>query len=75
LWRADLDRPGAIRVTVEALYDAADDDAATGGPDVTRGIYPVVMLATADGTERVSDDELGTLVREILAEREARPGA
>jgi proteasome beta subunit len=75
LWRAGLDRAGAVRVVVEALYDAADDDSATGGPDITRGIYPIVMLATADGAERVTDDELGTIVREILADREARPGA
>jgi proteasome beta subunit len=75
LWRTGLDRAAAVRVVVESLYDAADDDAATGGPDITRGIYPVVMLATADGTERISDDELARFVREILTEREARPGA
>jgi proteasome beta subunit len=75
LWRPGLDRAGAIRVAVEALYDAADDDSATGGPDITRGIYPVVMLASAAGTERVANEELGTTVREILADREARPGA
>ena len=75
LWRQDLDRAAVIKVVVEALYDAADDDSATGGPDVTRGIYPVVMLASAAGIERVTDAELGAVVREILAEREARPGA
>jgi len=75
LWRPDLDRAGVIRVVVESLYDAADDDSATGGPDLTRGIYPVVMLATAAGTSRVTDDELDTVVRAILADREARPGA
>jgi proteasome beta subunit len=75
LWRPGLDRAGAVRVAVEALYDAADDDSATGGPDITRGIYPVVMLATAAGSERVPDDELDATVREILADREARPGA
>src|SRR5581483_20482 len=75
LWRPDLDRATAVRVVVEALYDAADDDSATGGPDLTRGIFPVVMLATGDGTSRVSDDELGTVVRELLADRTARPGA
>jgi proteasome beta subunit len=75
LWRPDLDREGVIRVVVESLYDAADDDSATGGPDVTRGIYPVVMLATASGTSRVPDDELTTVVRAILTDREARPGA
>lgn len=75
LWRPGLDRAEAIRVVVEALYDAADDDAATGGPDITRGIYPVVRLATAAGTERVVDDELGEVVRALLADRQARPGS
>jgi proteasome beta subunit len=75
LWRPGLERAEAIRVVVEALYDAADDDSATGGPDITRGIYPVVMLATAGGTERVADPELDTIVRAILADREAHPGA
>ena len=75
LWRPGLDRAEALRVAVEALYDAADDDAATGGPDITRGIYPVVRLATAAGTERVVEDELGEVVRALLADREARPGS
>ena len=75
LWQPGLDRAGVIRVAVEALYDAADDDSATGGPDLTRGIFPVVMLASADGTTRVSDDELDTVVRALLADRAARPGA
>jgi proteasome beta subunit len=75
LWRPGLDRAGAVRVVVEALYDAADDDSATGGPDITRGIYPVVMAASAEGTVRVPDDELAGAVREILADREAHPGS
>jgi proteasome beta subunit len=75
LWRPGMSRDEVIRVVVESLYDAADDDSATGGPDVTRGIYPVVMTATASGTERVADDELNTTVRAILADREARPGS
>ncbi len=75
LWRERMDRDAIVRTVVESLYDAADDDSATGGPDVTRGIYPVVMLASATGTERVPESELNTVVRAILAEREARPGA
>jgi proteasome beta subunit len=75
LWQPGLDRDGIVRVAVESLYDAADDDSATGGPDITRGIYPVVMLASARGTERVPDAELEPVVRAILADREARPGA
>jgi proteasome beta subunit len=75
LWRPGLTRADAVRVVVEALYDAADDDSATGGPDITRGIYPIVMTATAAGTERIGDDELAESVRAILADREARPGS
>lgn len=75
LWRPDLDRDAAVRVVVESLYDAADDDSATGGPDITRGIFPVVMTATAEGAQRASDEELGAVVRDILTDRAARPGA
>jgi proteasome beta subunit len=75
LWTPDLDSDGVIRVVVESLYDAADDDSATGGPDLTRGIYPVVMLATAEGTSRVPDSDLDPVVRAIIADRANRPGA
>jgi proteasome beta subunit len=75
LWRPGLDRAGVVRVLIEALYDAADDDSATGGPDLTRGIFPVVMSATADGTSRAPDEELDAIVRAILVDRAERPGA
>jgi proteasome beta subunit len=75
LWRPGLDATEAIRVVVEALYDAADDDSATGGPDMSRGIFPVVMLASADGTSRVPDAELESIFESILADRGARPGS
>jgi proteasome beta subunit len=75
LWRPELSRGDVVRVVVESLYDAADDDSATGGPDLTRGIFPVVMIATASGAERVADDELGDVVRALLADRAARPSA
>jgi proteasome beta subunit len=75
LWRQGMSREDAVRVAVEALYDAADDDSATGGPDITRGIYPVVRIATAAGAERVPEEALADVVRAILADRAARPGA
>ena len=40
---------------IQALYDAADDDSATGGPDLTRKIFPVVLVATRRGRQRVAD--------------------
>jgi proteasome beta subunit len=73
LWRPGMAREDVIRVAVEALYDAADDDSATGGPDLVRKIYPVIMLATAEGTARVSDDEVGLLAEAVVAERTANP--
>jgi proteasome beta subunit len=72
-------RPGlgveeAIRLSVESLYDAADDDTATGGPDLTRKIYPVVMTATAEGTRRLSDEEAATIAEAVVAARMDNPG-
>ena len=49
----------AVDVVVEALFQAADEDSATGGPDLVRGIYPVVATITADGFERLDDQWVG----------------
>ncbi|MFN8156549.1 MAG: proteasome subunit beta [Candidatus Nanopelagicales bacterium] len=73
LWREGLAPADAITVAVEALYDAADDDSATGGPDLARGILPVVVVVDADGYRRVDDDELGPLVRAVVEARQSRP--
>ena len=51
-WRTGLTRDEALRVAAEALIDAAEDDAATGGPDLVRGIWPVMVVVTSDGCER-----------------------
>jgi proteasome beta subunit len=64
----------AVRLAVEALYDAADDDTATGGPDLTRKIYPVVMSATANGTHRLSETEINTVAEQVVAGRMENPG-
>nr|WP_284286870.1 hypothetical protein [Angustibacter aerolatus] len=63
-----------MRVVVEALYDAADDDSATGGPDVERRIWPVVAVVDAEGYRRVGDDALGDVVERVLAGRRGDPG-
>jgi proteasome beta subunit len=72
-------RPGVgtdetVRLAVEALYDAADDDTATGGPDLTRKIYPVVMTATAAGTHRLTEAETATVAEDVVAGRMENPG-
>ena len=73
-FRDDFTRDDAVRACVEALYDAADDDSATGGPDLTRRIFPVVVTCTIDGFRRVPEDELGQLVESVVRARMTRPG-
>jgi proteasome beta subunit len=62
-----------VLACMQALYDAADDDSATGGPDVTRGLYPVVATITADGFERLTDDDSGEYARTVIEGRMADP--
>ena len=69
LWRPGLDATEAIRVAVESLFDAADDDSATGGPDPIRRIWPVVATVSADGYQRVSEEDLAAVVEALLKSR------
>jgi proteasome beta subunit len=62
-----------ILACMQALYDAADDDSATGGPDVTRRIYPVVATVGADGFERLTDEAAGEYARTVIEGRMAEP--
>jgi proteasome beta subunit len=62
-----------ILACMQALYDAADDDSATGGPDVTRRIYPVVATVSADGFERLSDEASGEYARTVIEGRMDEP--
>ena len=74
LYRADLSQDDAVTVALEALYDAADDDSATGGPDVTRRIFPIVHVITADGGQRLTQEVVGELAEQVVAGRMTRPG-
>ena len=73
LYREDLDSEGCVTAVIQALYDAADDDSATGGPDVTRRIFPVVGVITADGYQRVTDEEVATIADRVIGARMQRP--
>ena len=73
-YRPGVSTQDAIRLAVEALYDAADDDTATGGPDLTRKIYPVVMTATADSTHRLTEAEIDAVAQAVVAGRMENPG-
>ena len=73
LYRDDFGRDDAILATVQALYDAADDDSATGGPDMTRRIYPVVTVVSEDGFTRLGDAEVAGYVESMLGGRMTQP--
>ena len=74
LYRSDLAMEEAATVALEALYDAADDDSATGGPDVTRRIFPILHVITAEGGRRLTQDVVGDLAEQVVAGRMTRPG-
>jgi proteasome beta subunit len=73
LYSADLDAEGCVTAVVQALYDAADDDSATGGPDVARRIFPVVGVITADGYRRMPDTDVAAVADRVIAARMERP--
>lgn len=67
-WRSDLEEESAVDLALRALLEAADEDSATGGVDVLRGIYPVVATIDASGFNRVEDDRLSELYAQLLEE-------
>jgi proteasome beta subunit len=69
LYSQVTDADSALRVAVEALYDAADDDSATGGPDLVRGIYPTAVTIGADGASNVAEPRIAELAREVIERR------
>ncbi len=70
-YRVGLARDEAVELAIEALYEAADEDAATGGPDLVRGIYPLVATVTADGFVPVPEDEVATRFAALIDRRRA----
>ena len=73
LYRSELSEAEAVGVCLEALYDAADDDSATGGPDLARRIFPVVAVVDEGGYRRLPDDELEPMVQRLVDQRRTRP--
>lgn len=69
LWRRDMNREDAVRVAIEALIDAADEDVGTGGPDMVRGIFPTVKTITRSGFSEVPDDEVRRTCEIVLGDR------
>ena len=73
LYTEGMSDRAVVLACMQALYDAADDDSATGGPDLARQIYPVVAMITADGYRRLSDAEAGEYAQAVVEERMREP--
>lgn len=74
LYRSDLTAAEALEVAVESLYDAADDDSATGGPDMVRGLYPTAATVDTDGAAVVPSDAIEQAARSVISRRSAAHG-
>ncbi|MDR1806732.1 MAG: proteasome subunit beta [Propionibacteriaceae bacterium] len=72
-YRPDFTTAKGVTACVQALFDAADDDAATGGPDLARQIFPVVYSITAAGVCRVAEEEIAKVTNQVVASRQRRP--
>ena len=66
-WREGLTRDEALDLAIQSLYEAADEDSATGGPDLVRGIYPVIATVDVEGYREVPEDEVATRFGALIA--------
>jgi proteasome beta subunit len=73
LYREGASADDIVMTLIQALYDAADDDSATGGPDMARKIFPVVAVIDADGFRRLTDEQVSEYVQQMLDARLISP--
>ncbi len=75
LYRPDADAAQALALAVEALYDAADDDSATGGPDLVRRIFPTAVRVSAVGAVDIPESEIAVAAESVIARRTGEAAA
>ena len=73
LYADDMPTNEAVLCCLQALYDAADDDSATGGPDIARRIFPVVTTVTGNGFRRLPEAEVAEATQRVIAGRMDSP--
>lgn len=73
LYRAGMTEADALTTAIEVLYDAADDDSATGGPDLTRRIFPVIAVVDATGVRMVAESDVEAVVQAVVNARMSAP--
>jgi proteasome beta subunit len=70
-WREGLNRDEAVDLAIQSLYEAADEDSATGGPDPVRGIYPLIAVVDAQGYQEVPEEEVAERFTALIARKQA----
>jgi proteasome beta subunit len=73
LYRTGMSETEAVTAVIQSLYDAADDDTATGGPDLTRRIFPMIAVITADGFRFWDESATAAVADEVIGGRLQRP--
>jgi proteasome beta subunit len=73
LYKDNMRTSEAVLCCLQALYDAAEDDSATGGPDMARRIFPVVATVTGDGFSRLPEAEVAEVAQRVFADRMESP--
>jgi proteasome beta subunit len=68
-YRSELSQDEAVKIAIEALFDAADEDVGTGGPDLMRGIFPTIVAISAEGTKEFAEEHIRRLFEELIEER------
>ena len=71
-WTEGMDRQSAVELAVQGLYEAADEDSATGGPDPVRGIYPTVATITGQGYQRLAETEVSERFAALIENKSQR---
>jgi proteasome beta subunit len=74
-YREGLSQDEAVDLAIQSLYDAADEDSATGGPDLVRGIYPLIAVVDAEGYRLVPEEEVAERFAALIARRQAAQAA
>src|SRR4030067_3450127 len=69
LYSPDMPEDKAILLALEALYDAAEEDIGTGGPDMIRGIFPVVKVINKDGITDIEQDQIEASYKQLINSR------
>jgi proteasome beta subunit len=70
-WREGLSRDDALDLAIRSLYEAADEDSATGGPDPVRGIYPILAVVDAEGYREVPEEEVAERFAALVARKQS----